>query len=95
MSFLFFPPLVDLQTQASFTFSVCQNKVNCWYVSSCCFKLIKHASGTYNLTLSARSSYFQSFILKDNGYKDQAARSSQMADHVVINYWTFGHRNMA
>lgn len=41
--------------------------------------------------------YYQSFILKDNGYKDQAARSSQqMADHfVVINYWILGHRNMA
>jgi hypothetical protein len=40
--------------------------------------------------------YYQSFILKDNGYTDQAARSSQqMADHVVINYLILGHRNMA
>lgn len=31
--------------------------------------------------------------MKDNGHKDQAARSSQqMADHVVINYWILGHK---
>lgn len=40
--------------------------------------------------------YYHSFILKDNGYKDQAARcSQQMADHVVFNYLILGHRNMA
>jgi hypothetical protein len=41
--------------------------------------------------------YYQSFILKDNGYKDQAARSSrQMANHVgVIKDWMLGHRNVA
>jgi hypothetical protein len=56
MSFLFFHPFIHLQTQASFTFSICQNKVNCWYVPSCFFKLIKHANGPYNLALSGRSS---------------------------------------
>ena len=56
MSFIFFHPLVHLQTQANFTFSICQNKVDYWYVSSCCFKLIKHANGTYNLAMIGRSS---------------------------------------
>jgi hypothetical protein len=49
------------------------------------------------LWVGGLSPYYQSFILKDNGYKDQVARNSrQMADHVgVINDLMLGHRNMA